>query len=242
MGAACTTGAARHVEGDDGSKGGSSIRKHGKQKKYSYEDLGDLTQEASSHLRVYQHNLTQEYVLLPKGLDHATAAELIGEHWTKLPLHCSHQSHVIERTKDAALASAAVLMLQQGKASSGIGPKGVGLELTGAGRGGEAEEQEKGGEGRVILPQWRPGVSYEGALRCRICDREMPNKALLNEHLAACLLIAEAREQTRASDEGLRILSSELHKAIEENMKVMLHTGKSTTYTTILMPWTGPLT
>jgi len=60
-----------------------------------------------------------------------------------------------------------------------------------------------------------------------VCEREVPTKALLHEHLATCLLVADAREQTRRSDEGLKTLMVELRQLMEEQMSVMLRTGKA---------------
>ena len=75
------------------------------------------------------------------------------------------------------------------------------------------------------LPPPPPPPTTKG-FKCRVCEREVPTKALLHEHLATCLLVADAREQTRGSDEGLRVLMGELRRLLEEQMKVMLHTGK----------------
>lgn len=73
--------------------------------------------------------------------------------------------------------------------------------------------------------QRQQGGQLAAALRCRVCGREVPNKALLDEHLAACVLVADAREQTRGTDGGLRLLSADLRQLLEEQMRMALHTG-----------------
>ena len=219
MGAACTTGAAQHIgdverrpEVDKGRRGSSDITT----------SLDDL-RVSSSHLQVYQHSVSHQYILLPKDLDPTTILE--GDQWSKLALDHRHQHEVISRT-----------IAQQDREQKGgtpgrtsglvVDPQDVGLEMV---PNSEREEASAAIAGEAAATSrnrpWSPLTSR--GLRCRICEREIPNKALLDEHIMACMLVAEAKEQTRASDDALRTLNIELGKAIEENMKVMLHTGRS---------------
>lgn len=106
-------------------------------------------------------------------------------------------------------------------------------EAGGKGEGeGEGEDDDEGideeDEDPLVAAQRRQRRQQgplAPALRCRVCGREVPNKALLNEHLAACLLVAEAREQTRGTDDGLRMLAGDLRRLLEEQMRAALHGG-----------------
>lgn len=95
--------------------------------------------------------------------------------------------------------------------------------------GEEEEDDDEDDDDPLVAAQRQQRRQQLGqlmpALRCRVCGREVPNKALLNEHLAACLLVAEAREQTRGTDDGLRGLAGGLRRMLEEQMRAALHGG-----------------
>lgn len=204
MGAACTR--TKHLTGKKEEAGGGRI----------ITSDHDLLHQASSHLDVYQHHVTKEYILLPKTLDPATQDVLIGKEWGRLDHHHKHQQEIVNESRTISTALEQDIGRSHNKGLIAARPQDIGLELVEGGGGDRAA----GAEATYRPP---PLTSF---LKCRICEREIPNKALLDEHLTACLLIAEAREQTRASDDALTTLSMELHKAIEDNMKIMLQTGK----------------
>jgi hypothetical protein len=181
----------------------------------------------------------------------AAAERLLGPEWRRVPLAAVEQARVLAavappRPDTAATAGAAAGVAADGDredddlslgepveeawppawaedGAAGADADAAGLD--GRGGGGEEEEEEDPLVAAQRRQQQRGRQALQPALRCRVCGREVPNKALLNEHLAACLLVAEAREQTRATDEGLRMLAGDLRRLLEEQMRFALHAG-----------------
>lgn len=165
-----------------------------------------LAAEAAASLSVFQHEVTREYLLVPPG-----GATELGPAWTRLQ-HCSsEQARLLARLgPNLAPAPATVEVLREVAVSP--------LAQSGA-RMHEAQAPRTAGAGG-----WK--VSAARALRCRICAKELPNPAIMQEHLAVCGKVASAQEKIRACDEVLQGLLNELTQASEAHMRVMLLTGK----------------
>jgi len=63
--------------------------------------------------------------------------------------------------------------------------------------------------------------------RCRVCHRIMANTQVLQEHLAACCLLAEAQVELDSADAALVELQQSLHSYLDDSMKAAVNAGKS---------------
>ena len=215
MGNACTRDAARHV--------GTALELPSNYTRASQSSsqpaidpsanlpLSTLLLEATRRLCVYQHKTTQEYVLLPMGTD---AIAALGSDWLCLSISSITQTSMLERV--ARLVYSQAPPTAPGSQNTTF-PSSASLPVPFAPPAPFQQQQHQ---------QLQPPPPLQRGLRCRVCEREVPTKALLHEHLATCLLVADAREQTRGSDEGLKTLMVELRRLLEEQMSVMLHTGE----------------
>jgi len=220
MGNACTRDAARHVgtavELPPSSSNYTRARQSSSQPALDPSagtnlPLHALLLEATRRLCVYQNKTTQENVLLPMGTD---AIAALGPDWVCLSISSTTQTSMHERV--ARLFSSQAPPTAPGSkdlAFPSSGPQPVPFSSP-----APFQQQQQ--------QQIQPQPPLQRGLRCRVCEREVPTKALLHEHLATCLLVADARKQTRGSDEGLKTLMVELRRLLEEQMSVMLHTGK----------------
>ncbi|KAM3570547.1 hypothetical protein VYU27_007382, partial [Nannochloropsis oceanica] len=210
MGNACIRNAARHVSSNVELPPPSSNQPCSTQSASqpaldppSNLPLHALLLEATHRLCAYQNEVTQEYVLLPIGTD---AIAALGEDWLCLSISSATQNAMLDRVARLLSSSSS-----QNAASPFSAPHTVPLTSLAS-----LQHQQQ---------QLPPQPPLQRGLRCRVCEREVPTKALLHEHLATCLLVADAREQTRRSDEGLKTLMVELRQLMEEQMSVMLRTA-----------------
>ncbi|EWM26393.1 hypothetical protein Naga_100715g1 [Nannochloropsis gaditana] len=213
MGAACTRDAAKHLENpmqpptltathSFPSYNGGYV---------SNLPLATLLAEATSRLCVYQNTITLEYVLLPTDADDTVG---LGPNWSRLSPALPTQATALDRTSKLTALRPPPTLPGTPERHTGRLPD-LPPSLPPPRPAGPA----------LPAPPPGPPSSTSRGLKCRVCEREVPTKAMLQEHLNTCLLVADARGQARGSDEGLKVVLGELRRILEEKMNVMLHTG-----------------